>query len=87
MALLKRWDFNVPIGHKKLKPFGAVKARRGYQPAPVRFSLSFLFSFFFFSFFLLLYCRRVLLVNFVLIVLSSRFSLSFVVRQRDVFSW
>lgn len=82
MALLKRWDFNVPIGHKKLKPFGAVKARRGYQPAPVRFSL----SFFFFSFFLLLYSRRVLLVNFVLIVLSSRFSLSFVVRQRDVFS-
>lgn len=84
MALLKRWDFNVPIGHKKLKPFGAVKARRGYQPAPVRFSLS--FSFFFFSFFLLLYSRRVLLVNFVLIVLSSRFSLSFVVRQPDVFS-
>lgn len=85
MALLKRWDFNVPIGHKKLKPFGAVKARRGYQPAPVRFSLSFSF-FFFFSFFLLLYSRRVLLVNFVLIVLSSRFSLSFVVRQPDVFS-
>lgn len=45
MALLKRWDFNVPIGHKKLKPFGAVKAQRGNQRQRL---FDFPFSFFFY---------------------------------------
>lgn len=69
MALLKRWDFNVPIGHKKLKPFGAVKAQRGNQRQRL---FDFPFSFFFLSSLSPFYSFNSA-VNFVLAVLSSPF--------------